>query len=68
MAETKLKRRTARLKTFFRTWSGEQSELRALAIDDVAQQLSVSKDWVYRSGKKLPFSKKLGPNGAVLTG
>jgi excisionase family DNA binding protein len=35
---------------------------RLLTIDQVAQQLSVSKDWVYRNGKKLTFSqKKLGP-------
>jgi len=33
---------------------------RLLTIDEVAQQLSVSKDWVYRNGKKLTFSKKLG--------
>jgi len=32
---------------------------RLLTIDEVAQQLSVSKDWVYRNGKKLTFSKKL---------
>ncbi|MGN6731689.1 MAG: helix-turn-helix transcriptional regulator [Candidatus Binatia bacterium] len=34
---------------------------RLLTIDEVAQQLSVSKDWVYRHGKKLTFTKKLGP-------
>ena len=33
-------------------------EDRLLTIDQVAQQLSVSKDWVYRNGKKLTFSKK----------
>ena len=34
---------------------------RLLRIDEVAQQLSVSKDWVYRNGKKLTFTKKLRP-------
>jgi predicted DNA-binding transcriptional regulator AlpA len=31
----------------------------AVNIDEVAQQLSVSKDWVYRNGKKLTLSKKM---------
>jgi excisionase family DNA binding protein len=34
---------------------------RLLTIDQVAEQLFVSKDWVYRNGKKLTFTKKLGP-------
>jgi predicted DNA-binding transcriptional regulator AlpA len=27
----------------------------------VAQRLSVSKDWVYRNGNKLTFTRKIGP-------
>ncbi len=34
---------------------------RLLTIDQVAQRLSVSKDWVYRNGKKFTFPRKLGP-------
>jgi excisionase family DNA binding protein len=34
---------------------------RLLTTDQVAQRLSVSKDWVYRNGKKLTFTRKLGP-------
>ena len=36
-------------------------EDRLLTIDQVTQRLSVSKDWVYRNGKRLTFTKKLGP-------
>ena len=36
-------------------------EDRLLTIDQVAQRLSVSKDWVYRNGRRLTFTKKLGP-------
>ena len=36
----------------------------ASTIDEVAQRLSVSKDWVYRNGKKLTFSKKSGEKWA----
>lgn len=38
-----------------------RDEDRLLTIDEVAQRLSVSKDWVYRNLKRLPFTKKLGP-------
>jgi excisionase family DNA binding protein len=34
---------------------------RLLTIDQVAQQLSVSRDWVYRDGKRLNFTRRLGP-------
>jgi excisionase family DNA binding protein len=34
---------------------------RLLTIDQVAQRLAVSKDWVYRNGKRLTFTRKLGP-------
>jgi excisionase family DNA binding protein len=37
---------------------------RLLTIDQVAQRLSVSRDWVYRNGKKLGFTRKLGPKMA----
>jgi predicted DNA-binding transcriptional regulator AlpA len=36
-----------------------RDEDRLLTIDQVAQRLSVSKDWVYRNGKRLTFTKKL---------
>lgn len=35
----------------------------ASTIDEVAQRLSVSKDWVYRNEKKLTFSKNRAKNG-----
>jgi predicted DNA-binding transcriptional regulator AlpA len=38
-----------------------RDEDRLLTIDQVAQRLSVSKDWVYRNGRRLTFTKKLGP-------
>ena len=38
-----------------------RDEDRVLTIDQVSQLLSVSKDWVYRNGKKLSFTKKLRP-------
>jgi excisionase family DNA binding protein len=38
-----------------------RDEDRLLTIDQVAQRLSVSKDWVYRNGKRLTFTRKLGP-------
>jgi excisionase family DNA binding protein len=38
-----------------------RAEDRLLTIDQVAQRLSVSKDWVYRNGKRLTFTRKLGP-------
>ena len=36
-------------------------EDRLLTVDQVAQRLSVSRDWVYRNGKRLSFTRKLGP-------
>jgi excisionase family DNA binding protein len=38
-----------------------RDEDRLLTIDQVAQRLSVSKDWVYRNGRRLTFTRKLGP-------
>jgi excisionase family DNA binding protein len=38
-----------------------RDERRLLTIDEVAQRLSVSKDWVYRNRKKLTSTKELGP-------
>ncbi len=34
---------------------------RLLTIEEAAQILSVSPDWIYRNAKKLPFTHKLGP-------
>ena len=34
---------------------------RLLTINQVAEHLSVSKDWIYRNGKQLGFTRKLGP-------
>ena len=34
---------------------------RLLTIDQVAESLSVSKDWIYRNEKKFTFTRKLGP-------
>lgn len=38
-----------------------RDEDRLLTIDQVAQRLSVSKDWIYGNGKRLSFTRKLGP-------
>jgi excisionase family DNA binding protein len=38
-----------------------RDEDRLLTVDQVAERLSVSKDWVYRNEKKLAFTRKLGP-------
>jgi excisionase family DNA binding protein len=38
-----------------------RDEDRLLTIDQVAERLSVSKEWIYRNGKRLTFTKKLGP-------
>jgi excisionase family DNA binding protein len=38
-----------------------RDEDRLLTVDQVAQRLSVSRDWVYRNGKRLSFTRKLGP-------
>jgi predicted DNA-binding transcriptional regulator AlpA len=37
------------------------NEDRLLTINQVAQRLAVSKDWIYRNGKRLAFTRKLGP-------
>lgn len=34
---------------------------RLLTIDQVAETLCVSKDWIYRNNKRLTFARKLGP-------
>jgi excisionase family DNA binding protein len=34
---------------------------RLLTIDQVAERLCVSKDWIYRNNKRLTFTRKLGP-------
>ena len=39
----------------------EVQDIVRLTIDEVAQRLGVSKDWVYRNGRRLTFTKKLGP-------
>ena len=41
-----------------------RDEDRLLTIDHVSQRLSVSKDWVCRNGKRLSFTRKLGPKMA----
>ncbi len=33
---------------------------RLLDAEEAANLLSVSEDWLYRNGKKLPFTRKLG--------
>jgi excisionase family DNA binding protein len=38
-----------------------RDEDRLLTIDQVTQRLSVSRDWVYRNGKRLNFTRRLGP-------
>jgi excisionase family DNA binding protein len=42
-------------------WAIKRVAFRLLTIDQVAQRLSVSRDWVYRNGKSLGFTRKLGP-------
>jgi predicted DNA-binding transcriptional regulator AlpA len=37
------------------------TEDRLLTAEGAAEMLSVSPDWLYRHGKKLPFRRKLGP-------
>lgn len=37
-----------------------RDEDRLLTIDQVAHRLAVSKDWVYRNGNRLTFTRKLG--------
>ena len=34
---------------------------RLLTAEEAAEMLSMSTDWLYRNGKKLPFTRKLGP-------
>ena len=38
-----------------------RDEDRLLTIGQVAQRLCVSKDWVYRNGTRLNFTRNLGP-------
>ena len=38
----------------------ETSEDRLLTVEEAAQMLSMSTDWLYRNAKKLPFARKLG--------
>lgn len=38
-----------------------REEDRLLTIDQVAERLSVSRDWIYRNGKRFGFTRKLGP-------
>lgn len=38
-----------------------RNEDRLLTIDQLAQTLSVSKDWVYRNEKRFTFTRRLGP-------
>lgn len=37
------------------------SEDRLLDAEEAAKILCVSQDWLYHHGKKLPFTRKLGP-------
>jgi predicted DNA-binding transcriptional regulator AlpA len=39
---------------------GRASEDRLVKIDEAARMLSVSEDYLYRTHKKLPFTRKLG--------
>lgn len=41
--------------------NGHKEEDRLLDAEEAARVLSVSPDWLYRSAKKLPFTRKLGP-------
>jgi predicted DNA-binding transcriptional regulator AlpA len=37
------------------------SDERLLTVEQAAEMLSMSPDWLYRHAKKLPFTRKLGP-------
>jgi excisionase family DNA binding protein len=39
----------------------DRDEDRLLTIEQAAQTLSVSKDWVYRNAKRFAFTRKVGP-------
>lgn len=41
--------------------NGHKDEDRLLDAEEAASMLSVSPDWLYRNGRKLPFTRKLGP-------
>ena len=41
--------------------NGHREEDRLLDAQEASRLLCVSKDWLYRQAKKLPFSRKLGP-------
>src|SRR4030095_6106246 len=45
-----------------------RNEDRLLTIDEVAQRLAVSKDWIYRNGRRLTFTRKLGAEDRSLLG
>ena len=41
--------------------NGHREEDRLLDAEEASSLLSVSPDWLYRNGKRLPFTRKLGP-------
>ena len=41
--------------------NGHPGEDRLLDTEEAAKLLGMSKDWLYRHAKKLPFTRKLGP-------
>lgn len=41
--------------------SNGHEEDRLMDAEEAAKLLSVSQDWLYHHGKKLPFTRKLGP-------
>ena len=41
--------------------NGHREEDRLLDAQEASKLLCVSSDWLYRHGKKLPFTRKLGP-------
>ncbi len=43
----------------FQTESKDEDRL--VSIEEATGLLGVSRDWLYRNAKKLPFTKKLGP-------
>ena len=40
--------------------TAQENEERWMDAEEAAKVLSVSADWLYRQGKKLPFARKLG--------
>ncbi|MGE5304693.1 MAG: helix-turn-helix transcriptional regulator, partial [Alphaproteobacteria bacterium] len=43
------------------THQKESDEERLLDANEAAELLDVSTDWLYRTAKKLPFARKVGP-------